>query len=150
MYWILCIPTITIIGVVSNFVRDPIVIGLVAASAFWMPLSVIFKYKPNQNVVFKTPRILKGLKTQLIRWFWYNLLIFPVLMAFYIPYNVFWLQYTPLQILKFIATNGFFGAIVNFVLRPWNAWIARFIERRSKKKVLNTRSVPSLDGDVSK
>jgi hypothetical protein len=110
-------------------------------------LLIVLKYKTYDDVDL---RIGKALKAQLIRWFWYNLLIFPVLMAFYIPYNVFWLQYTPLQILKFIATNGFFGAIVNFVLRPWNAWIARFIERRSKKKILNTGSLPSLDGDVSK
>jgi hypothetical protein len=93
-------------------------------------------------------RTLKVLKEQLLRWMWYNLLIFPVLMAFYIPYNVFWLQYSPLQILKFVLTNGFFGAIVNFILRPWNAWISRFIDRRFSKKPVPEFDVVEEDGEV--
>jgi hypothetical protein len=131
LYWIVVIPAIIFPILTTRFGFG--VQLLVMLSLLMIPFSVIIKYKPDQEVRFKTPKILKGLKTQLVRWMWYNLLIFPVLMAFYIPYNVFWLQYTPIQILKFIATNGFFGAIVNFVLRPWNAWIARFIERRNKK-----------------
>lgn len=121
-----------IINYVVNFFtvngQIPQWIWLVALPA-WIGLFILIKVIPRL-MKFK---VSKALKKQLARWMWYNLLIFPVLMAFYIPYNLIWLQYTPLQILKFVLTNGFFGAIVNFVLRPWNAWIARFIERRNKK-----------------
>jgi len=122
-----------VIVVITLFHLDFVTQVLLTLTWLMVPLSIVLKYKPDDEIRFKTPKILKGVKTQLVRWMWYNLLIFPVLMAFYIPYNVFWLQYTPIQILKFVATNGFFGAIVNFVLRPWNAWITRFIERRNKK-----------------
>lgn len=139
LYWIV-LGLGLIITVASGLylIHNDLVAPIGIAGTLALCLMIVIKYSPSDQI-----QISKHVKTQLVRWFWYNLLIFPVLMAFYIPYNIFWLNYTPLQILKFVATNGFFGAIVNFILRPWNAYITRFIKRREEKKALNTATMPS-------
>ena len=60
-----------------------------------------------------------------IAWARYNLLTFPVIAAIYIPYNVFWIGYTPVQILKWLATSALFAAGANLILQPWVTFIHR-------------------------
>ncbi len=72
----------------------------------------------------------KSLRVQLLKWLIYNLLIFPVVAVFYVPYNLIWLQFNSLQIIRWFLTAGLASAAVNVILRPWNAWVSRFIEKR--------------------
>jgi hypothetical protein len=121
-------------------------------------------------------KIGKTLRVQFMKWFWYNLFTFPVLMTFYIPYQLFWIGLSPIQLLKYIATAGFFGAAVNLVMRPVVAWITHFVDKRygknrvpeehsewetvidedevwytpKEKKVLNSPDVPSTVEETSK
>ncbi len=79
---------------------------------------------------------LRMLYNQLLKWLWYNALIMPVIAAFYVPYNIFWLQLNSLQLLKWFLTAGAASSVVNIVLRPWNAWIAKFLDKRFSKKTV--------------
>lgn len=61
----------------------------------------------------------------LMAWVRYNLLTFPVIAGIYVPYNVLWIGYTPLQLLKWLATSAVFAAAANLVLQPWISFIYR-------------------------
>ena len=53
----------------------------------------------------------------------YNLLVMPIIFVIYVPYNVFFIGYTPVQLLKWALTAGFVSALANVVLQPWITWI---------------------------
>ena len=55
-------------------------------------------------------------------------------MVFYVPYQLFWIQLNALQLLKYVATSGLFAALVNIMLRPYNAWVKVFIDRVTAPK----------------
>lgn len=59
------------------------------------------------------------------QWAKYNLLTFPVIAGIYIPYNVLWIGYTPVQLLKWLGTAAVFGAMANLVIKPWVGYIFR-------------------------
>jgi hypothetical protein len=78
-------------------------------------------------------KITKALREQFMKWMLFNLLTFPVLMIFYIPYQLWWIGLTSLQLVKYVATAGFFAAIVNIIMRPITAAVVRYLDRRYKK-----------------
>jgi hypothetical protein len=80
-------------------------------------------------------KITKALREQFMKWFWFNLLTFPVLMVFYIPYQLLWIGLSPIQLVKYVATAGFFAAGVNLVMRPVYALVTRFNDKRYGKVV---------------
>jgi len=65
------------------------------------------------------------------RWLLYNAMIFPVIAAIYVPYNVLFLQYTAIQLVKWIATSAFVAAGANLVLQPWTSKVVRYLDRRN-------------------
>ncbi len=65
------------------------------------------------------------LRHQLVQWARYNLLTFPVVMAFYVPYNIFFIGYTPFQLAKWIVTSAFYGGVFNVFMRPWLSFLYR-------------------------
>jgi hypothetical protein len=72
--------------------------------------------------------MIKTVRDQLIKWILYNLIIFPVLMVFYIPYQLWWIQLTVVQLWKYVLTAGVMAAGVNFILRPVNRWASNYID----------------------
>lgn len=72
---------------------------------------------------------LATIRNLFLKWLFFNLITFPALMVFYIPYQLFWIQLTPLQLLKYVFTAGLFAAAVNLVLRPVYAYATRFNDR---------------------
>ncbi len=64
-----------------------------------------------------------ALKSKLKAYVRYNLLTMPVIFAIYLPYNYFWIGYTPFQLVKWLLTAALFGAGANLILQPWITWI---------------------------
>jgi hypothetical protein len=78
---------------------------------------------------------MKVIKEQIAKWFIYNVATFALLAIFYLPYNIYWLGYSGLQLLKWFLTAGFFGSIVNIIMRPYVAKITHYLDKRYSKKV---------------
>lgn len=75
----------------------------------------------------------------------YNVLVNLVLACFYLPYNIFWLQYSGLQLAKWFLTAAAFGSVVNLVMRPYVGWITRMLDRRyPAAKPLNSGKAPGM------
>ncbi len=55
----------------------------------------------------------------------YNLLTYPVLSAIYVPYNLLFIGYTPLQLVKWLATAGFVSLAANTIIQPWISFCYR-------------------------
>ena len=72
------------------------------------------------------------IRTKILAYVKYNLLTMPVIFAIYLPYNFFWIGYTPVQLVKWLLTAAFFGALANVVLQPWISFVHRkgWIERK--------------------
>ena len=92
-------------------------------------------------------KLVKTLREHFMKWAIYNVATFALLSVFYVPYNLFWLQLSGLQFLKWFLTAGFFGSIVNIVMRPYVSRVTHFIDRRYGKKTLNTSTMPSVSED---
>jgi len=67
---------------------------------------------------------------KLRRWALFNLITFPVLAAIYTPYNVLWLHYSGVQLLKWLFTAGAFGAVVNLFFANYVRKVHEFLNRR--------------------
>lgn len=80
-------------------------------------------------------------KTQFKRFLLYNLLIAPVVLGLYIPYNFFWLHYTTLQFYKWIFTAALMYGAANLILAPWTAVVVRFLD----KKYGTRKTLPKLE-----
>src|SRR5690348_4289947 len=93
----------------------------------------------------KRPTLL-ALRDQILKWALYNLLILPVIAAFYIPYNLFWLQFNSLQLLKWFLTAGAASGVVNIILRPWNVKANKIIERLVPPRKEYTVEGPNEEG----
>jgi hypothetical protein len=77
------------------------------------------------------------LKTQFKRFILYNLLIAPIVLALYIPYNFWWLHYTTTQFWKWIFTAAVMYGAANLILAPWTSIVVRFLDRRYGRSRLN-------------
>jgi hypothetical protein len=78
-------------------------------------------------------KIIHWFKTQFKRWLIFNLFTFPFIALFYVPYNIFWLQYSTFQLLKWFLTAGAMGAFFNLFYRPFVGWVNHVIDRMDKK-----------------
>ncbi len=85
-------------------------------------------------------KLFSSFRKHFMKWAIYNVATFALLSIFYIPYNVFWLQLNGLQLLKWFLTAGFFGSIVNILMRPYVGWITHFLDRRYPKE--ESKKVP--------
>ncbi len=153
LYWILVTPAIIMSWFTGTFVHDPIVVGLVMALFFLPPISLVLKYKPNGNVQLISPRVMKfvaSLRKHFMKWAIYNMATFAFLSVFYVPYQIWFIQLSGAQFWRWFLTTGFLGSGVNIIMRPYVSWITHFLDRRYGKKVLNTQSLPSVDGEPSK
>ena len=75
-------------------------------------------------------RVKVWLKTQAKRFLVYNLLIAPVVLALYVPYNFLWLHYTTMQFWRWIFTAALMYGAANIILAPWTAVVVRFLDRK--------------------
>ncbi len=75
-------------------------------------------------------KILESLRKQFMKWLIYNVATFALLSVFYVPYQIFWLQLSAVQFLKWFVTSAFFGSIVNIIVRPYVGMITHFLDRR--------------------
>jgi len=76
----------------------------------------------------------------------YNLLFFPVVAAIYTKNNIFWIQMSGFQLIKWFATAAFFGTLANIALAPWIRWVNAWLGRRGyylKKEVGVAADSPS-------
>jgi len=80
-------------------------------------------------------KILHALKLQLKRWIIFNLFTFPFIAMFYVPYNLFFLQFTAIQLLKWVTTSAFLAAFFNIFYRPYVGFVTRLLDRRYGKAV---------------
>lgn len=55
----------------------------------------------------------------------YNLCVFPVVTAIYVPYNLLFIGYTPFQLLKWLLTAGIVSAGANIIIQPWISFCYR-------------------------
>jgi hypothetical protein len=98
----------------------------------------------------KFSKFIKVIKVQFKRWAIFNLFTFPFIAMFYVPYNIFWLQYTQLQLIKWVLTSSLLAAIFNLFYRPYVGFVTRFLDKRYGKKTSNTPDVPSSNVESSK
>lgn len=100
----------------------------------------------------KIAKLYRAFKTQFKRWAIFNLFTFPFIAMFYVPYNLFWLQYTQLQLIKWVLTSSVLAAIFNLFYRPYVAFVTRFLDKHvpNKPKDLKAEPMPTQSEGDSK
>jgi hypothetical protein len=95
-------------------------------------------------------KFVKAFKLQFKRWVFFNLFTFPFIAMFYVPYNIFWLQFTATQLLKWVLTSAILASVFNLFYRPYVGFVTRWLDKHApnRKESLNTHDVPdSTVGD---
>lgn len=64
------------------------------------------------------------------RYLFYNAMTWPVVTAVYSPYYIVWLQFSGMQILRWLATSLAMGIAANFAIMPVVTRVVRWLDRR--------------------
>jgi len=102
----------------------------------------------------KVAKFVRRAKSQFKRWLLFNLFTFPFIAMFYVPYNIFFLQYNSLQLLKWFLTSGALAAFFNLFYRPYVVFVNRIIakyapDKKSVSKAMDVALVLPLVNDTS-
>jgi len=65
----------------------------------------------------------------------YNMLLEPFIIVIYLPYYIFFLNYSKVQLIKWAYSTIPFGLIASFILTPIEMWMVHLLDEHYKEDV---------------
>jgi len=65
------------------------------------------------------------LKSRMTQWLRFQFVVQVLVLIFYVPYNVFWIGYTPVQLAKWLITSAPYSLVFNTALQLWLAFVRK-------------------------
>jgi hypothetical protein len=65
------------------------------------------------------------IKMRLTQWLRFQFFAQILVLVFYVPYNVIWIGYSPVQLVKWLVTAAPYSVVFNTALQLWLAFVRR-------------------------
>lgn len=73
--------------------------------------------------------IKESLRTKVLKFILYNLLVEPLIIIIYLPYQVYFLDYSNVQLSKWLITTVPFGLLAGSVISPVEIFFIHILDR---------------------